>query len=363
MFDYMEGGADDEVTLRRNSDAFLGLELVPRVLRNVQRVDLGCTVLGSTVRIPIICAPTGGTRLFHHEGEATVARAAERAGTVYCLSSVSTCSIEEIGALGSGPKWFQIYVWRDRTILRDFIARCRDAGYTALCLTADVAAAGNRERDLRNGFAVPPRIDLNNALDVLRRPVWLWHLLTSPRIAFRNVEKHAGANMSIASVMEYISRQLDPSVTWEDAAWMIEAWKGPFAIKGILSAADAERAVKIGATGIIVSNHGGRQLDHVPAPIEILPEIVAAVDGRADVILDGGVRRGTDVIKALAVGAKACMIGRPYLYGLAAGGEAGVDRALTILQSELELGMKLLGCRSLAELDASYLRASASTIP
>jgi len=216
--------------------------------------------------------------------------------------------------------------------------------------------AGNRERDLRNGFTVPPRIGFRSALDTLCRPAWLWHFLTSPRIAFRNVEKHAGATMNLASVMEYISRQLDPSVTWEDAAWIIEEWKGPFAIKGILSAADAERAVQIGVTGIIVSNHGGRQLDHVPAPIEVLPEIVAAVGGRAEVILDGGVRRGTDVIKALALGAKACMVGRPYLYGLAAGGEAGVERALAILRSELERGMKLLGCRSLAELDASYLR-------
>lgn len=356
VFDYMDGGADDEVSVRRNPGGFLRYDLVPRVLRNVEHADLGTTVLGSAIRFPVICAPTGASRLFHHEGETAVARAAYSAGTIYSLSSVSTRSIEEIAALNDGPKWFQIYVWRDRAILKDFIARCRDAGYTALCLTVDVPVAGKRERDLHNGFTVPPRIGVRSISDALRRPSWLWRFLTSPRINFSNVQGHAGAVTSMASVMEYISRQLDPSVTWEDAAWMIEEWKGPFAIKGILDARDAERAVKIGATGIIVSNHGGRQLDHTPAPIEVLPEIAAAVNGRAEVILDGGIRRGTDVLKALALGAKACMIGRPYLYGLAAGGEAGVGRALEILRSELERDIKLLGCRSVAELDRTFVR-------
>ena len=356
IFDYLDGGAEDEVTLRRNLRGFLRYDLVPRVLRNVEHVELGTTVLGSGIRFPIICAPTGASRLFHHEGETAMARAAHRAGTVYSLSSVSTRSIEEIAGLNDGPKWFQIYVWRDRAILKDFIARCRAAGYQALCLTVDVPAAGNRERDVRSGFSVPPRIGLRTIIDALRRPGWLWHFLTSPQINFSNVQGHAGAASGMVSVMEYISRQLDPSVTWEDAAWMIEEWKGPFAIKGILDARDAERAVKIGATGIIVSNHGGRQLDHAPAPIDVLPEIAAAVGGRADVILDGGVRRGTDVLKALALGAKACMIGRPYLYGLAAGGEAGVDRALEILRMELERDMKLLGCRAVSELDETCVR-------
>lgn len=356
MFDYIDGGADDEVTLRRNPRAFGRYELVPRVLKNVARVDLSTRVFGSRIELPVICAPTGASRLFHHEGEAAVARAAHKAGTIYSLSSVSTLSIEEIAAASDGPKWFQIYVWKDRGILKDFIERCRESGYRALCLTVDVPVPGNRERDLRNGLTVPPRISLATLFDTLQRPHWLWHHLTSPRLSFRNVEKHAGAATDMVSVMEYISRQLDPSVTWDDAAWMIEEWKGPFAIKGILSAEDAERAVAMGASGIIVSNHGGRQLDHTPAPIEILPEIADAAGARAEVILDGGVRRGTDVIKAIALGARACMIGRAYLFGLAAGGEAGVARVFDLLRAEIIRDLQLLGCSSIAELDRSYVR-------
>jgi len=356
IFDYIDGGADDELTLRRNSRDFLRYELVPRVLRNVEHADLGTEVLGTRIGFPVVCAPTGASRLFHHEGEAAVARAACEAGTIYSLSSVSTLSIEEVAAASVGPKWFQIYVWRDRAILKDFIARSREAGYRALCLTVDVPVPGNRERDLRNGLTVPPRLVLGTLLDTIRRPRWLWHYLRSPPIAFRNVTGYAGAATDMVSVMEYISRQFDPLVTWDEAAWMIEQWKGPFAIKGILSVEDAQRAVAAGATGIIVSNHGGRQLDHVPAPIEVLPEIVDAVGSRAEVILDGGVRRGTDVIKALALGARACMIGRPYLFGLAAGGEAGVKRALELLRSEIARDLQLLGCNSIAQLDRSYVR-------
>jgi L-lactate dehydrogenase (cytochrome) len=355
IFDYLDGAADDEVTLARNSAAFGCRELLPRVLRDVAQVDLSTEIMGTKCSLPLVLAPTGMSRLFHHEGEAAVARAAKAGGILYSLSSVSTFSIEEVAAVSDAPKWFQIYVWKDRGILRELIARCRAARYTALCLTVDVPAPGNRERDLRNGFTVPPTFSVGTALDALRRPYWLWQLLTSPRMTLGNVRGHVSADADVFSVIDYIRTQMDSSITWDDAAWMIREWNGPFAIKGILHPEDARRAMDIGATGIIVSNHGGRQLDHVPAPFEMLAEIVAAAGG-AQVILDGGVRRGTDILKALALGARACMIGRPYVYGLAAGGEAGVSRAIGILRAELETGMKLLGCNTLRELDASYLR-------
>lgn len=353
--DYLEGGADDEVALARNSASFGDCRLLPRVLRDVTRIELGTEILGVPSRLPLILAPTGMSRLFHHEGETAVARAAQVAGLIYSLSSVGSRSIEEIAAASDGPKWFQIYVWRDRAILRELIERCRAARYQALCLTVDVPAPGNRERDLQNGFTVPPRFTVTTMCDMLRRPYWLWHLLTGERMTLGNVRRHAHADADVFTVIEYIRTQLDPAVTWDDAAWMIREWGGAFAIKGIASADDARRAVEIGASAIIVSNHGGRQLDQSPAPFELLPAIVAAVDGRAEVILDGGVRRGSDIIKALARGARACMIGRPYLYGLAAGGEAGVTRALDILRAELETGMKLIGCDSVRKLDANCL--------
>jgi len=355
IFDYLDGAADDEMTLARNTASFAGTQLLPRVLRDVAKIDPATEVLGTKSALPLVLAPTGMSRLFHHEGEAAVARAAASAGLIYTLSSVSTYSIEEIGAETATPKWFQIYVWKDRGILRELIQRCRANGYTALCLTVDVPAPGNRERDLRNGFTIPPTFTLRTALDAARRPDWLWNFLSSRRLTLGNVRGHVSADADVFSVIDYIRTQLDPSVTWDDAAWMIREWNGPFAIKGILRADDARRAADIGATGIIVSNHGGRQLDHSPAPFEVLPEIVAAA-GKAEVILDGGVRRGTDVLKALASGARACMVGRPYLYGLAAAGEAGVARAIGILRAELETGMRLLGCGTLSELNASYLR-------
>lgn len=356
MFDYIDGGADDEITMARNREAFLRWDLVPRVLRDVREVDLSTEILGTRISMPLICAPTGASRLFHHMGETAMARAVRDAGTIYTLSSVATRSIEDVAEVSDGPRWFQVYVWRDRAILRDFIDRARAAGYTALCLTVDVPVPGHRERDLRNGFAVPPRLRARNLLDALAHPRWLWHHLTSPRLSFRNVEGYAGTDAGMLSVMEYIARQFDLAVTWDDAARMIEAWQGPFVIKGILGVEDARRAAEIGASAIVVSNHGGRQLDGSPATLEVLPEIAEAVGDRVQVILDGGIRRGTDIIKALCLGARACMSGRALLYGLAAGGEAGAARALALLRAEMERDMRLLGCRSVAELGAGFLR-------
>ena len=356
VFDHADGAAEDERTLRRNQGDFDRYELIPRYLVDVDNVDLSTRVLGADLDVPFILAPTGMSRLYHHSGETAVAKSAGKAGTMYSLSSMATASIEEIAGVSDAPKMFQIYVWRDRELLKGFINRARRAGYHALCLTVDFPTAGQRERDLRNGFTVPPEIRFGNIVDVLRRPGWLWHFLTSPRMSLENVRGHATAAKDLFSVIDYTASQFDPSVTWEDAGWMIREWDGPFAIKGILSADDARRAVAAGATAIIVSNHGGRQLDHAPSPISVLPEIVDAAGDRAEVILDGGVRRGSDVIKALCLGADAVMVGRAYLFGLGAGGEAGVDRALELLSAEIRRTMALLGCPSVRQLGGKYVR-------
>jgi L-lactate dehydrogenase (cytochrome) len=356
-FDYADGGAEDEVTLRRNRDAFSFYALLPRTLLDVSHVDLSTELFGQRLALPLVLAPTGITRLFHHQGERAVARAAQDAGIPYTLSSLSTTSIEDLAADVIGPHWFQVYVWRDRSLVRDFFDRCRASGYSTLCLTVDVPALGQRERDLRNGMTIPPRLTVGALLDAALHPGWCWKWLTTPRIRFENVvgSAHAPAR-DMTTLWGYITEQFDTALTWDDLGWMIREWDGPFAVKGILRSDDAARAVALGARGIIVSNHGGRQLDHVPAPLEVLPEIVAAVEGRAEVILDGGIRRGTDVLVALALGARACMLGRPYLYGLAAGGEAGVAHALALLGAELRRAMMLVGARSVAELDPSLLR-------
>jgi L-lactate dehydrogenase (cytochrome) len=358
VFHYMDGAAEDEVTLKHNRSAFDKYQLLPRVLRDVSKVDPHTTILGQPSSLPLILSPTGMSRLFHYKGEDAVSRAAHKAGLIYTLSSVSTYSIEEVAAITDGPKWFQIYVWRDRELLRSFIERCRASGYKALCLTVDVPVFGQRERDMKSGLTIPPEPTLRTMFDTLMRPQWLWQYLSSPRMELANVRGHSSISNDAFVLAEYTSEQFDPSVTWHAAAWMIKEWDGEFAIKGIVNKEDAKRAADIGATAIIVSNHGGRQLDHAPASFDVLAEIVDAVDGHAEVILDGGVRRGTDVIKALALGARACMIGRSYLYGLGAGGEAGVDRALGLLGEEIKRNMALLGVRSVEELDTSYLRRS-----
>jgi L-lactate dehydrogenase (cytochrome) len=357
IFDFADGGAEDEVSLRANRTGFGAYELVPQSLTDVSHVDTGATVMGQRIDIPVILSPTGMSRVFHHDGEAAVAPAAARAGTIYSLSSVSSVSIEDIGALTDGPKWFQIYVWRDRDLVKDFIERARAAKYQALCLTVDVQVSGRRERDMHNGLTLPPKFTPRLAFDIALHPAWWINQLRTSAVVPANLsDESAKYGQDMSTVIKFVDSQFDRSVTWDDAQWMIGEWGGPFAIKGILNASDAVRAVEIGASGIIVSNHGGRQLDHTPAPIDVLPEIVDAVAGRADVILDGGVRRGTDVLKAVALGAKACMMGRPYLYGLAAGGEAGVDRMLNLVGDEIRRDMVLLGTQTLDDIGPRHLR-------
>ena len=357
VFDYADGAAEDEVTARRNEAAFEDYEFLPRVLRDVSSVDLSTTVLGTPVSMPVMLAPTGMTRLFHHDGETAAARAAHRAGVVYTLSSLSTVSIEDLAAASDGPRWFQIYVWKDRGLVREFFDRCRAAGYDALMLTVDMPVLGQRERDLRNGMTIPPSLTLGSALDAALHPSWWWNFLTKPRIGFANVAGKGDAGRGdLTALWTYINTQFDPSVTWRDLEWMIGEWNGSFAVKGVLDPEDAARAASLGARGIVVSNHGGRQLDHSPASLDALPAVVEAVAGRAEVILDGGVRRGTDVAKALALGARACAIGRAYLYGIGAGGEQGVDRALELLRAELRRALALLGCASVGTLGAEHVR-------
>lgn len=357
IFDYIDGGAEDEVTMRRNSNDFDAWELLPRTLVDVSSIDLRTQILGQEIDFPVILSPTGMNRLFHHRGELDVVPAAAGAGTIYSLSSMASYDIETVGQASDGPKWFQIYVWKDREVVKEFIQRCRDSGYHALCLTVDLAFLGKRERDLRNGMVIPPKLTLGSMLDIALHPYWWWHLMTSPSMTLANVKGKVDVyDDDLSTLAAYANEQLDPSVTWDDMAWMIEQWGGPFCIKGVTCAEDAVRAVEAGVTGIIVSNHGGRQLDHAPAPIDVLPEIVEAVAGRAEVILDGGVRRGSDVVKALALGADACMMGRAYLYGLGAGGRAGVERALELVEDEILRVMGLLGCTSIKDLNASFLR-------
>jgi L-lactate dehydrogenase (cytochrome) len=357
MFDYMDGGAEDEISLARNEAGFADYQLLPRTLVDSSSVDLSTTVQGTDIDLPVIFAPTGGTRLFHTDGEKAVVPVAEKAGTIFSLSSMATHNIEDAASFGNCPKWFQIYVWKDKEIVREFIQRCKESGYQALCLTVDATTSGKRERDLRNGMTLPPKFTLSSLFDMALHPNWWWNTLTKETITLANIAGKAGVGVKSATAMgQYAQENLSPSVSWDDVAWMKEEWGGPFMIKGIGAPADARLAADAGVSGVIISNHGGRQLDHAASPIDILPEVVEAVDGRLEVLIDSGIRRGSDVIKALALGAQACLIGRPFLFGLAAGGQAGVEKSIEILRSEIERSMKLLGCTDVKALDESYLR-------
>jgi L-lactate dehydrogenase (cytochrome) len=352
VFDYIDGGADDEYTLRRNCEAFSDYELLFRVLVGIDAVDTSTTVLGEKLRLPFFPSPSAGNRLFHTEGERAVAKAAGDAGLIYCLSTLSSVSIEEIATITQGPKWFQCYVWKDRSLLREMIDRARAAGFTALILTVDFPVTGNRKRDQRNGFTIPPKIGVRQAWEALKRPAWSWDYLTKPAIKYANLSENTAA----VSLAQFVAEQLNAGFSWRDAEWLLSEWGGKSLIKGVVREDDAKRAASIGFDAIWLSNHGARQLDYSVAPIDVLEGIVNAVGDRAQVVLDGGVRRATDVIKALALGARAVSFARPYLYGLAAGGEAGVRRALGILATDLRRDMALLGARNVAEIDRSCVR-------
>lgn len=354
VFDYIDGAADDEVTLRRSVQRFQDYELSWDALVDIASVDTSRSVMGVPMRLPFFISPTAASRLFHISGEPAVARAAHAAGVAYSISTLGSTSIEEIAKVTPGPKFFQIYVWKDRGLVRETLERVRAAGFNGVILTVDVPVAGNRERDPRNGFSIPPKVTLQTATQVLSRPAWALDLLRQPPVKpanFTHLPEPPGG------IVGFINAQFDRSVTWKDAAWMRETWGGPFAVKGIATKDDALRCVEIGADAVWVSNHGGRQLDTSQPTIDALGPIVAAVAGRAEVILDGGVRRGTDIAKALALGAQAVALGRAYLWGLSAAGEAGVTKALSILETELVRTMALMGCPSIDALNPRLIRA------
>ncbi len=356
MFGYLDGFAEDGVAGKRNRSAFDRIELVPRVLVDVADTDISTTILGQHSAAPVICAPVALPRLFHDQGELASARAAGEAGIIFTLSTLASIPMETV-AQEPGPKWFQLYMYRDKGLVKELVDRAKDSGYSALCLTVDAFIGGNREQDLRNGFSVPPHPSLKTILETTLHPAWCWDYLTKPKVTTANVsgDRIAGSEGK-TTLLEYVTKQLTPSVTWNDVVWLREQFDGPLLIKGVLCAEDAERAVQSGVDGLVLSNHGGRQLDHTVAPIDILPEIVDCVGDSLEIVIDSGIRRGTDVIKAVALGAKACMIGRPYIYGLSAAGQAGVQRALGLICEEVVRDMQLLGCRSMAELNRDYVR-------
>jgi len=356
LFNYIDGGADDESNVLGNAFAYDAVKLVPEYLVDVSDIDLTTRVLGREISMPLFVGPTGMSRLFHHDGETAVSRACAAAGTYYSLSTVGSTSIEDVAAVCNSPRCFQIYVMKDRGLTREFIQRCKDANYDSLMLTVDIPVAGYRERELRYGFSMPPKLNFAGIIGFAARPGWVYRALTHPQAILANVaHKIPEGSSQSTSLMEYIATQFDPSVTWGDLEWMISEWGGPFVIKGILSPSDARKAVDTGVTAISVSNHGGRQLDGALSAFEALGPIVDEVGGKCEIICDGGIRRGTHVLKALASGATACSIGRPYLFGLAAGGQAGVARVLELLRTEIERDMALIGCTSINQIGGKHI--------
>jgi len=358
MFHYMDGGADDEWTLDNNSAAFGRYELLPRVLVDISKIDLRTRFLGLDMAMPFFLSPTGGTKMFHHQKELAVARAAAARGLMYSLSTVGTTRLEEVAKTGDGPKMFQVYVFRDRGLTRELVARCKAAGYDALCLTVDTLVGGNRERDLRTGMAVPPRFTPASLLSFAAHPRWVVNAVRSGPIVMENVagwvkDNYADSGSGIAG---FIDTQFDRTLSWKDAAWLAAEWGGTFVIKGVMTPEDAVRARDAGASAVMISNHGGRQLDGAPAPVDMVAPIRAAVGDTLELVVDGGIRRGTDIIKALALGADACSIGRAYLYALAAGGEAGVTRMLELLRAELQRDMALMGCCNVSGLSPAHIQ-------
>jgi L-lactate dehydrogenase (cytochrome) len=357
VFHYIDGGADDETTLRRNTEAFEECDLVPNVLAGVEDIDMSTTVMGRRIAMPLLLSPTALQRLFHWQGERAVGRAAEKFGTYFGISSLATVGIDEIGANYSCPKMFQLYIHKDKGLNRAMVDQCKAAEFDSLTLTVDTIVGGNRERCLRTGFTSPPRITPRSFLSYAAKPTWGLNYLFREKFDLPNLKDHIGEGSNIAlSVGEYFSTMLDQSLDWKMAEQIRADWGGEFCLKGIMSVADARRAAEIGATAIMVSNHGGRQLDGGRAPFDQLAEIVDAVGDKLDVICDGGIRRGSHVLKALSVGAKACSGGRFYLYALAAAGEDGVERALGNLRAEIERDMKLMGVTSVGQLNRDNLR-------
>ena len=356
IFHYIDGGSDDEITLRRNTESFSKCDLVPNILASVGQPDLSTNVLGQKIDLPIFLSPTAMQRLYHHDGDKASARAAEKFGTFYSMSTMATSSIEEISSISNGPKLFQLYIHKDQSLTDNLIDRCKESGFNAMCLTVDTVVAGNREKDHRTGFTTPPKLTMKSILSFMMHPMWAFNYLTHKKFELANVSHFTKKGSSIAKgVMEYINEQYDPAMSWKDAEYVVKKWGKPFALKGVMSVEDAKRAVDIGASAIMLSNHGGRQLDGSRAPFDQLPAIADAVGGKIEIIVDGGIRRGTHVLKALSLGATACSFGKAFLYALSAGGQEGVEMLLKRMKDEITRDMILLGCKNIKELNKSKI--------
>ena len=362
VFHYIDGGADDEITLRRNTSAFDDYELLPSQLSDVSHIATESTLFGQSIPWPVMLSPTGASKLFHADGEPAVVRAADRHGMIYGLSTLGTTTIEDAAAAGSNPKLYQVYMFNDRGMTEDFIERCRAAGYVALALTVDTPVAGNRERDYVHGFATPPgsarpRSRLRQIGSFLKHPYWLYRALVKKDLEMVNITSNSAYKASIdRNIRDFIDAELTRSLTWRDVEWLAAKWNGPLVIKGVQTVEDCRKAADSGATAVMISNHGGRQLESAPAPVDCIAPIADALRDRLEIICDGGIRRGNHIVKALALGASAVSVGRAYLYGLAAAGEVGVDRSITILKQEFERTMALVGCNSVEKLSRSYIR-------
>jgi L-lactate dehydrogenase (cytochrome) len=359
VFDYIDGAAEDERTLERNCAAFERLEFRPRVLTDVGVVDPSTTLLGRPIAFPLVLAPVGFTRIANSQGELAVARAAQRAGIPYSLSTLSTRSIEEVAAVSNGPKWFQVYAWRDRGLVKEMVERAKAAEYEALLLTVDTAVLGRRERDVRNGFTLPPALGLDTLIDGALHPGWTLDFLRADPIAFANVVGRNDAAVTSAdpvTLSDYIGEQFDPGLHWRDVDWLRSVWDGPIVLKGIQRIEDAQTAAQVGVQAIALSNHGGRQLDGAPPTLELVAPVADRVGDRIEIICDGGIRRGSDIVKALALGARACMAGRAYAYALGAGGERGVDLVLDWFDEGIRRTMALTGARNVAECTPDLVR-------
>lgn len=356
IFNYIDGGADDEATLRQNTASFERCDLVPNILGGVQSPDVSVTVMGQKLAMPVYCSPTALQRLFHHQGERAVAAAAAKFGTMFGVSSLGTVSLEELRKAHDTPQVYQFYFHKDRALNHAMMQRAKEAGVNVMMLTVDSITGGNRERDLRTGFSIPFSLTFGGMFQFAIKPMWAINYVTHERFKLPQLDEHVDMSGGAMSIGRYFTDMLDPSMNWNDVAEMVRAWNGQFCLKGVMSAADAKRAVEIGCTGIILSNHGGRQLDGSRTAFDQLAEVADAVGDRIDVMMDGGVQRGTHVLKALSLGAKAVGVGRYYLFPLAAAGQQGVEQALSLMRAEIERDMKLMGCASIRELSRDNLR-------
>ena len=362
IYDSVYGGANDETTLAANCNDFSKITFQPRMLTDVTHRDIGTKVAGIDLDFPVMVSPAGLLRVAHTDGELAIARAAGKTGVVFVVSTAASWSMEEIAEAATGPMWFQLYLWQDRDIMKSLVERARQIGCQALVVTVDVQVVGKRERDLRNGLSIPPKITIRSSLDAVKHPKWLLDFIKGPPVSFRNFMGIAEGDDTMSHSAFINQHLINPSANWEDLQWVKELWKGPLLVKGIVTPEDALKAVDLGVDGIVVSNHGGRQLDGLPSAVRSMVDIVDAVGNRTDIILDGGIRRGADVVKAISLGAKAVMTGRSWIWGLAAAGQAGVERVYEILTQEIDQTLALLGRARLSEIDESAVNLPKSWI-